>query len=145
MPGIAGSTARQVPRRLVTEILATRAHALLDSVAEEIRIGGWAARLTAGVVVTGGGASVRGFAETAEAILQCPVRRASPSMAGSVADLVNAPSFTTAAGLVIRAARHHREIRSPEEPAAATRSFAGFAGRLRGLFRAFQSSGFNCV
>lgn len=135
VPGIAGSTARKVPKRLVTEILATRAQALLDSVAEQIRIGGWAARLTAGVVVTGGGASVRGFAETAEAILQCPVRRASPSMAGSVADLVNAPSFTTAAGLVICAARHHREIRSPEEPAAATRSFAGLAGRLRDLLR----------
>ena len=138
VPGITGMLPREVPRKLVTEILANRTHALIEAVADELRTGGCAERLTAGVVVTGGGASVRGLADTAEAILQCPVRRASPSMSGSVADLVNTPSFTTAAGLVIRAARQPHEIASPEEPAAATRSLAGLAGRLRDLLRSFH-------
>jgi cell division protein FtsA len=137
VPAIAGSLPRKVPRKLVTEILAERAQAVLDAVAEEFRGGGWSERLTAGVVVTGGGASLRGFAETAEAILQCPVRRASPSMAGSVADLVNTPWFTTAAGVVICAARQQRSAAASVEPATRTR-FADLAGRARGFLRVFH-------
>jgi cell division protein FtsA len=105
VPAIAGEFDREVPKKLVPEIISTAVHALLDQVAGEIRRGAHDAALPAGIVLTGGSAALGGLADTAAAILRRPVRWASPQASGCVADMVNTSAFATAVGLVVRAAR----------------------------------------
>jgi cell division protein FtsA len=103
IPPIAGTYDREVSKKLVPEILATAAHALLDRIADEVARATRGAALPAGVVLTGGSAALGGLADTAEAILGQSVRWASPQASGSIADAVNTSSFSTAVGLVLRA------------------------------------------
>jgi cell division protein FtsA len=134
VPPIAGSYDREVPRKLVPEILAGAAHALLDQVAGELRAAGFSGALPAGVVLTGGGSALGGLADTAEAILRQPVRQASPQASGCVADLVNTSSFATAIGLVLRASRAFDGAGPPTPGGGSTRR-ARLAGRLRSVAR----------
>lgn len=126
--GIAAASSRDVPRRVVTDIVAGWTQALLERVKDEIRAAGYAKALTAGVVLTGGGAGLRGLPDTAHAMFAVPVRRASPNAFGCVADLVNVPAFATAVGLV--------QYTSGLKPPATAHPVAR-AGGLRSLLRAF--------
>ena len=133
VPSIAGSDDRAVPKRLVPEILAAAAIALLDQVAGELRAARGEAP-AAGVVLTGGGVALGGLTETAEAILGLPVRWGLPQATGSVADMVNTPAFAAAVGLVFRAARRCDEGGPPAPGGGMTRR-ARLADRLRRLLR----------
>ena len=126
---IGGLSRRRIPRGLLTDIVATRVEMLLEAVGRELDSAGGGARLSAGVVLTGGGAAIRGLADTAATMLGLPVRRASPSATGCVADLVNTAAFSTAVGVVLCAARKRRDT-APAEPRP--------AGRLRTLLRALR-------
>jgi len=126
---IGSRSRRNIPRGLLTDIVTTRVQMLLEAVGHELDSAGGAARLSAGVVLTGGGAAILGLADTAETMLGLPVRRASPSATGCVADLVNTAAFSTAVGVVLRAARRRRDT-APADPRP--------AGRLRSLLRALR-------
>jgi cell division protein FtsA len=128
VPPVAGGYDREVPKRLVAETLAPRVQTILDGVADEIHQAG-SPPLSAGVVLTGGSAALRGFPDTAETMLRHPVRRAAPQAAGCVADLVNTHAFATAVGLVLRASR----ARDPLDPGARAGTGATpWAGLVRG-------------
>src|SRR5690606_9889350 len=105
-----GST-RQVARELIAHIIEQRVDEILGLVAREIEQAGIEpARLGAGIVLTGGGASLPGTIEVAPHVFGAPARRGRPGagMAGLVAG-IRRPRSGTAAGLVLFAGAQQLE------------------------------------
>lgn len=111
IPGPGPGTHRQVPRELIAHIIEQRLDEILGMVAREIDQAGESGKLGAGVVLTGGGASLMGTPEVAQHVFGMPVRVGTPGeeLVGLV-DSVRRPKFATATGLAMYGA--HRGIES---------------------------------
>jgi cell division protein FtsA len=64
--------------------------------------------LRAGLVVTGGGADMDGMLEVAEQTLGVAVRRGVPHGLGGLTEVVAAPEWTCAAGLLLHGVKQER-------------------------------------
>ena len=78
---------------------------LFEKVGDELAANASAHRLPAGLVLTGGGSHLAGAAELGREVLQMPVRVASPDGVGGLTDHLLTPSYSTAIGLLLWAAR----------------------------------------
>ncbi|HEY2806935.1 MAG TPA: cell division protein FtsA [Gemmatimonadales bacterium] len=103
IPGTAGQGPRQVQRELLAHIIHMRLEEVLAMVSREIEREGYAGKLAAGVVLTGGTAQLRGAVELAREVFAMPVRIGQPGkqLAGSLMDHVEQPRFSTATGLAL--------------------------------------------
>ena len=106
---------RTVFARMLSEIVEPRAHELLMLVRDELRRGGVRRQIPAGIVLTGGGAQLRGLCELAERIFNLPVRVASPRGLAGMSEEVSRPEYSTAVGLVLYGARTRRARRSSSQ------------------------------
>lgn len=111
VPGPGPGSQRKVPRELIAHIIEQRLDEILGLVAREIENAGEKGNLGAGVVLTGGGASLAGTTEVAQHVFGMPVRVGTPGedLVGLV-DSVRRPKFATATGLAMYGA--HRGIES---------------------------------
>lgn len=116
---------RTVFARMLSEIIEPRTQELLMLIRDELRRAGLSSQIPAGIVVTGGGAHLRGLPELAEKIFNLPARVASPRGLAEMSEEVSRPEYSTAVGLVLYGARARR--------LAGARS-AGWVGRLRNMF-----------
>ncbi len=94
---------RVIPRRLFTEVIEERMRELLEMAHEELHRSGMYHRLSAGAVLTGGGACLPCTAELGRLVFQnLPVRIGvpNPPFKGLPSELTQ-PAFATAIGLVI--------------------------------------------
>jgi cell division protein FtsA len=109
LPGTAGQGQRQVQRELLAHIIHMRLEETLAMVSREIEREGYAGKLAAGVVLTGGTAQLRGAVELAREVFAMPVRIGQPGqhLAGSLVDHVEQPRFATAAGLTLYGLHQH--------------------------------------
>lgn len=109
LPGASGGPDRQIARELLAHIVEQRMDEIFGLVAQEVERSGLTEKLGAGVVLTGGGASLEGVTELAESSFASAVRVGLPGdgMRGLV-DTIRRPKFATPAGLVLYGAR--REI-----------------------------------
>ncbi len=105
LPSTVAQGDRQIPRELLAHIIHQRVDEILTLVLRDIEEAGFATRLSAGVVLTGGVAAHPGVAELAAEVFGTGVRVGVPSenLSGLV-DAVEAPRFATAAGLTLYAA-----------------------------------------
>jgi cell division protein FtsA len=104
--GAAAGQTRHIARELLAHIIEQRMDEIFGLVAEQIERSGLADRLGAGIVLTGGGASLAGVVELAERTFAAPVRRGIPGEGmGGLVDSVRRPKFASAAGLVLYGAR----------------------------------------
>lgn len=104
--GTADGEVRQIARELLAHIIEQRIDEIFGLVAEQIERSGLSERLTGGIVLTGGGASLDGIRELAEATFTGPVRIGVPGAGlGGLVESVQAPKFATAAGLALYGAR----------------------------------------
>jgi cell division protein FtsA len=104
--GAAAGQTRHVARELLAHIIEQRTDEILGLVADQLDKSGFANRLGAGIVLTGGGASLTGVTQLAERIFAAPIRVAVPEEGmGGLVDSVRRPKFATAAGLVLYGAR----------------------------------------
>ena len=103
IPGTAGQGPRQVQRELLAHIIHMRLEEVLAMVSREIEREGYAGKLAAGVVLTGGAAQIRGVVELAREVFAMPVRIGQPGrfLSGSLLDHVEQPRFSTATGLAL--------------------------------------------
>jgi cell division protein FtsA len=103
IPGTSGQGPRQVQRWMLAHIIHMRLEEILGMVSREIEREGYAGKLAAGVVLTGGTAQVRGVVELAREVFAMPVRIGQPGkqLSGSLVDHVEQPRFSTAAGLAL--------------------------------------------
>jgi cell division protein FtsA len=104
---------RTVFGRMLCEIVEPRAQELLTLVRDELKRAGLDTQMPAGLVLTGGGARLRGFAEMAERIFHLPVRVASPRGMVQMGEAVMQPEYATAVGLLVYGARARRADARP--------------------------------
>lgn len=116
---------RTVYTRMLADIVEPRAQELLILVRDELRRGGLESQVPAGLVLTGGGALLRGLPELADRVFSLPVRVASPRGLGEMSEQVSRPEYSTVVGLVLYAARARRQ--------AAARP-SGWVGKLKSMF-----------
>ncbi len=101
VPLTGGRGVHPVKRREIAEILQPRAEELLTLVWEEAAREVPAGELRAGLVLTGGGADLDGILEVAEQTLGVAVRRGVPRGLGGLTDVIAAPEWACAAGLLL--------------------------------------------
>ncbi len=91
----------QVPKKQLMRVVDARVQELMEMVSMELKKISRTSLLPAGVVLSGGGANLPGFAALVKEALHLPVRLAKPLHIEGVIDLVADPSFTVAVGLVL--------------------------------------------
>src|SRR5437764_801191 len=100
LPSTVAQGDRQIPRELLAHIIHQRMDEIFDLVQREVSTAGYAGKLAAGVVITGGAAAMQGAAELASDVFGTGVRVGVPSEnIGRLVDSVEAPRFATAVGL----------------------------------------------
>ena len=110
VPSVGGRPPRMVSRSHIAEILEPRVEEMFDLVRREIRRAGYDGILVAGGVITGGTSLLPGMAETAERILDLPVRTGGPTGIGGLRDVVSNPTCATAVGLILHAVSHEHVL-----------------------------------
>lgn len=101
LPGVGGRPPIEIDKRLLAQIIQPRMEEIFEIAALEIKRSGYAKHLSAGVVLTGGGALVKGTAELAREVLGMPVKVGIPSgFAGGLIREIENPVYSTAVGLV---------------------------------------------
>lgn len=114
----APGTSRQIARELLSHIIEQRMDEIFGLVAEQIERSGLADRLGAGIVLTGGTASLAGITELAERTFASPVRIGVPGDGlGGLVDSVRRPKFASSTGLVLFGARRTASELSGSSPA----------------------------
>lgn len=105
LPSTVAQGDRQIPRELLAHIIHQRVDEIFDLVLRDIEAAGFASQLAAGVVLTGGVAAHPGVGEVAAEVFGTGVRVGVPSEnLSGLADAVEAPRYSTAAGLTLYAA-----------------------------------------
>jgi cell division protein FtsA len=116
---------RTVFARMLFEIVEPRAKEMLILIRDEMRRGGLASQIPAGIVLTGGGAHLRGLVELSESVFNLPVRVAAPRGLAEMSEQVSRPEYSTAVGLVLYGARTRRLAGAKPN---------GWVGKLKSMF-----------
>ena len=102
LPSTAAQGDRQIPRELLAHIIHQRMDEIFELVNRKVTDAGFAGRLSAGIVLTGGAAAIQGAAELASDVFGAGVRVGTPAFnVGGLSDSVEAPRFATAVGLAL--------------------------------------------
>ncbi|MEL6616371.1 MAG: cell division protein FtsA, partial [Bacteroidota bacterium] len=138
IPGIGDRPDKSISQSTLAQIIQPRIEEILEIAAIEIKRSGYGRHLSAGVVLTGGGALIPGTAELAADILGLEARIGRPlGLTGGLAEEVASPKYATGVGLVLHALRHGDASGAslrPEEatPEALPTSGDGFDGAASG-------------
>ena len=116
---------RTIFARMLSDIVEPRAQELLMLVRDELRRAGLESQIPAGIILTGGGAHLRGLTELAERIFNLPVRVAVARGLAGMSDEVSQPEYSTVVGLALYGARTRRQAGAHP---------AGFMGKLKSMF-----------
>ncbi len=90
----------RIPQTMVGDIIEARLEEIFDLAVKELKLIDRDGKLPAGIVLTGGGASMPGVVEYAKHRFRLPVVVGQPIEINTVIDQVIEPSFATAVGLV---------------------------------------------
>ncbi|HXU42286.1 MAG TPA: cell division protein FtsA [Burkholderiales bacterium] len=104
VPGIGERSPRSMSRQTLAEVIEPRVEELYSLVQQVLRESGFEELLSSGVVLTGGSAVMHGMVELGEEIFHMPVRLGVPRYQGGLADVVRAPRYATAVGLLLEGA-----------------------------------------
>jgi cell division protein FtsA len=131
VPGIGERGARSLSRQTLAEVIEPRVEELYSLVQQVLRESGFEELLSSGVVLTGGSAVMRGMVELGEEIFHMPVRIGVPRYAGGLADVVRAPRYATAVGLLMEGVSqlHHGRL------SRQSGSMRAVLGRMREWFQ----------
>jgi cell division protein FtsA len=101
VPGVGERGPRQLSRQTLAEVIEPRIEELFALVQANLRQSGFEELVSSGVVLTGGSSVMKGMAELGEEIFHMPVRVATPTYMGGLADVVRNPRYSTAVGLLL--------------------------------------------
>jgi cell division protein FtsA len=116
---------RTIFARMLSDIVEPRVQEFLMLVRDELRRAGLESQVPAGIILTGGGAKLRGLVELAEHVFKLPVRVAAPRGLAGMSEEVSQPEYSTAVGLVLYGARTRRLAGARPN---------GWTGKLKALF-----------
>ncbi|MFN0264288.1 cell division protein FtsA [Tepidamorphus sp. 3E244] len=91
----------QVPRSFVTEIIRARVEEILELTRDRFAANGFSGIASHRLVLTGGGSSLAGLAETAERVLDSRVRLGRPLGIHGLPESARGPGFAAACGLLV--------------------------------------------
>jgi cell division protein FtsA len=95
-----GQRMKEVPRRRVAEILQARVEEILEMIYIDVKRAGFDDMVAAGLVLSGGTASLPGICELSEMVLRLPVRTGVPRGIHGLSDSLNSPAYATSVGLL---------------------------------------------
>ncbi len=124
LPGVGGRQPIEIDKRLLATIIQPRMEEIFEIAALEIKRSGYSKHLSAGVVLTGGGALIKGTAELAREVLGMPVKIGIPTgFAGGLVREIENPVYATAVGLVYHGLKcQERESATPSSTGEKTTS-----------------------
>lgn len=103
---IQGSEAKQIPQKLVAEIISARVLEMLEMIYTELQQQGELNKLAGGIVFTGGGAQLQGFVTLMEDFMGVPVRLGRPDIIKGLSSELNQPQNSVALGGLICGLKH---------------------------------------
>lgn len=101
-----------VPQRYLAEVIGPRAREMARMIRAQIEVSGPPQRYPGGIVLTGGGALLRGFVDIIQQETDLPTRIATPPIVSGMGREVEGPSHATAIGLLLWGARLNRGTRT---------------------------------
>lgn len=131
IPSVSGQAPKEIAVKALAGIIEARMEDIIDYVASEIDKCGYRGKLGAGIVLTGGGATLKNLDILFRTKLGCDVRVANPTihLTPESVEMVANPKYSTIAGLLIDAVRTGKftevsqreveEIVAPAQPVAA--------------------------
>ena len=130
VPGVGdddGDTANQIPRAMLTRIIAPRIEEILEHVRDRLNQSGFAGRIGKRVVLTGGASQLTGLPEVARRILGRNVRLGRPLGVAGLPEAAKGAAFASVVGLLI-----YPQVAKIEqfEARPATRRMTGTGGYL---------------
>jgi cell division protein FtsA len=104
IPGISGRDPKEISFKSLAYIIQSRMEEIIDAVNFEIQNSGYADKLAAGVVITGGGAMLRHLPQLMKFKTAMDVRIGLPNehLAGMGRNEINQPMYATSVGLIMR-------------------------------------------
>jgi cell division protein FtsA len=104
IPGISGREPKEISFKSLAYIIQSRMEEIIDAVNFEIQNSGYADKLAAGVVITGGGAMLKHLSQLMKFKTAMDVRIGLPNehLAGSAKNEINQPMYATSVGLIMR-------------------------------------------
>ncbi len=115
LPGIGGLSPMEINRTLLCQVIQPRMEEIIEIVGMEIKRSGYSKHLHSGIVLTGGGALIKGTTSLAQEILGMPVKIGIPGgfHAGLVREVEN-PMYSTCVGLILHGFRNRdKKINGP--------------------------------
>ena len=138
LPGVGGRAPIEIDRTLLARIIQPRMEEILEIAGMEIKRSGYSKHLSGGVVLTGGGALIKGTAELARDVLGMPVKIGIPSgFSGGLLREIENPAYATAVGLVYHGLRYAGHPSASERPSTSAKkkpSVKGITNRVREWF-----------
>ncbi|MCY4040089.1 MAG: cell division protein FtsA [Gammaproteobacteria bacterium] len=116
--GVGGRIGREIPRQSLADVVQARYTELFVLIREQLAAEGLLGSLSAGLVLTGGSASMEGCVKLAEEHFQMAVRRGIPTQKYGVRAMMQDPKYSTGVGLLlhradaIRAARAQAQVQN---------------------------------
>ncbi len=111
IPSVGGRPPRESSTHMLSAIIEPRIREILELALAEVRDTEYWGRTAAGVVLTGGGAKLRGVTDVAEDVFGLPTRVGLPERVSGLLDATADPSHAAVVGVVIAASRAPRRRR----------------------------------
>ena len=104
IPGISGREPKEISFKNLAYIIQSRMEEIIDTVSFEIENSGYAEKLSAGIVLTGGGAMLKHLPQLVKFKTGFDVRIGYPNehLAADTSEEINVPTFSTAIGLILK-------------------------------------------
>ncbi len=100
LAGLGGSRNVKVSKEQIATIIQDRVDEIFENIRFELTKLGYWCNMSAGVVLTGGTANLKGIDKRASEILEVPVRVGYPGDDGGTVDMLKSPEYSAITGLV---------------------------------------------
>lgn len=130
---IQGGEVKKVSQKIIADIIYARVEEIIAMISAELEQSGYAGKLPAGVVITGGGAQLDGIAQVMEAALGVPVRPGRPDNINCLTPEINKPQNAVVLGGLMYASRN-TVVAELERNQSLSSNFSRISGWFRDLF-----------
>jgi len=89
-----------VGRQDLATVIEARIEEICQMILQEVELSGYDGLLPAGIVLTGGGAQLRGICDVAQRVLNVPARVGAPRSLVGLVDALRSPAYATSVGLL---------------------------------------------
>src|SRR6056297_3808483 len=115
--GISGREPKEISLKRLAYIIQSRMEEILNAVLYEIENSGYYERLSAGIVITGGGALLKDLPQLVKFVTGMDVRLGYPgeTLASESVDEVNNPMFSTSVGLVLKGFEFYEQHKKEQQ------------------------------